>query len=190
MIYFDSKYLSQRLQINPAKWKRWTREFLPPDPLGGYQSGFARQFSYGDAFRVFLGGHLVGMLKFSIPEARQILSDLESWIKKQGFFAIPAGNSNRDSKVDHIYIYNLENGKFAYAVRTVMVHQWDGASMHTECYALTTINTARDILADTQIPHARVILVRVLHRLFLEAIVPKNDRPPMQGSRQGATVNH
>ena len=142
MIYFDSKYLSQRLQINSAKWKRWTREFLPPDPLGGYQSGYARQFSYKDAFRVYLGGHLVGVLRFTIPEARQILSDLESWIKKQGFFAIPAGNSKSNSETDHIYIYNLENGKLAYAVRTVVAHQQDGASIHTETYCIKPENMA------------------------------------------------
>ncbi len=175
MIYFDSKYLSERLQINPAKWKRWTREFLPPDPLGGYQSGYARQFSYRDAFRVFLGGHMVGVLRFTIPEARQILSDLESWIKKQGFFAIPARKSNADSRADHIYIYNMENGKFAYAVRTAVAHKWDGTSIHTESYTLTIIGASRDILAEARIPHARVILINTLHRLFLEAILSRNE---------------
>lgn len=175
MIYFDSKYLSQRLQINPARWKRWTREFLPPDPLGGYQSGYARQFSYRDAFRVFLGGHLVGVLRFTIPETRQILSDLESWIKKQGFFAIPAGKSKTDSEVDHIYVYNLEHGKFAYAVRTVLGHQWDGTSIHTESYTLTTIGAPCDILAESQIPHARLIMIKTLYRLFLEAITPGSE---------------
>ena len=175
MIYFDSKYLSESLQINLAKWKRWTREFLPPDPLGGYQSGYARQFSYKDAFCVFLGGHLVGVLRFTIPEARQILSDLESWIKKQGFFAIPVGNSNGYPEADHIYIYNLEQGKFAYAVRTIVAHHLDGTSMHTESYALTTIGASRDILDEAKIPHARVILIKTLYRLFLDAILPKNE---------------
>ena len=175
MIYFDSKYLSQRLNINAAKWKRWAREFLPPDPLGGYQSGYARQFSHKEAFRVFLGGHLVGVLKFTIRETRQILSDLESWMKRQGFFTIPPENSNTESEADLIYIYNLERGKFAYAIRTVMARQCDATPIHNETYALTTIGTACDMLAEAQIPHARVILIKTLHRLFLEAIAAETD---------------
>ena len=89
MIYFKSKYLSDKLDINLAKWKRWSREFLDPDPLGGYQSGVARQFSFKDAFRVFLGGHLVGVLNFTIPQARQILIDLNRWLKKNRLYSWP-----------------------------------------------------------------------------------------------------
>jgi hypothetical protein len=74
------------LGINHARWKRWTREFLAPDPLGGLQSGYARQFSMREAFLVALGGHLVGFLKFSIHQARTILADLEPWLEQNGYF--------------------------------------------------------------------------------------------------------
>ena len=86
--FYLNRELAPLLEINLAKWKRWSREFLPPDPLGGMQSGFARQFSIKDAFVVYLGGHLVADLKISIPEAKQILSDLDVWLAQKGFYGI------------------------------------------------------------------------------------------------------
>ena len=79
--------------INLAKWKRWSREFLPPDPLGGLQSGYARQYSPDEAFTVFLGGHLVGDLKFSISETKQILVDLHQWLVDHDFYFYFSKNS-------------------------------------------------------------------------------------------------
>ena len=84
--FFLNRELSKKFKINLAKWKRWSREFLPPDPLGGMQSGFARQYSVKNAFTVFLGGHLVADLKFPIPEAKQILEDLSEWLTDKGFY--------------------------------------------------------------------------------------------------------
>ena len=54
-------------------------------PLGGLQSGYARQFNPNEAFAVYLGGHLVADLKFTIPEAKQILRDLDQWLLEKGF---------------------------------------------------------------------------------------------------------
>lgn len=85
MHYYLARDLARRLDINLAKWKRWSREFLPPDPLGGLQSGFARQYSFKDAYHVALGGFLVGDLKFSITEAGRILKDLGPWLKRSGY---------------------------------------------------------------------------------------------------------
>ena len=80
--FYLNRELSTRLDIPLSRWKRWSREFLPPDPLGGLQSGFARQFSIRDAFVVYLAGYLVSALGYSIPEARQIMHDLNGWLKK------------------------------------------------------------------------------------------------------------
>jgi hypothetical protein len=80
--YHSSRELAHLLQIPLNRWKRWSREFLPPDPLGGLQSGYARQFSTREAFIVYLGGFLVAGLGFSIPQARQIIKDLNGWLKK------------------------------------------------------------------------------------------------------------
>lgn len=80
--FYLNRELSKRLGIPLSRWKRWSREFLPPDPLGGHQSGYARQYSLKEAFYVYLAGYLVSALGFSIPEARQILHDLNGWLKK------------------------------------------------------------------------------------------------------------
>ena len=84
--YFTNRQLADGLEINLARWKRWSREFLPPDPLGGLQSGFARDYSIDDALTVYLGGCLVSGLNFTIPQARQILHDLEPWLMGAGVY--------------------------------------------------------------------------------------------------------
>jgi hypothetical protein len=171
MIYFDSKYLSESLKIKTAKWKRWAREFLPPDPLGGYQSGYARQFSYKDAFRVFLGGYLVAVLRLTIPETRQVLLDLDAWMKNQGLYSMPGDHCNAADKADHIYIYDLGRGKFAYAVRTITARpQADHSGMCSESFVLKNIGAASDMLIHAGTTHARIVLIRELYRRFLEAV--------------------
>ena len=84
--FYNSRQLSQKLGVNLAKWKRWSREFLPPDPLGGLQSGYARQYNPNEAFTVYLAGHLVAELKFTVPEARQIINDLSRWLVEHKFY--------------------------------------------------------------------------------------------------------
>ena len=84
--FFTNREISEKLELNLARWKRWSREFIPPDPLGGMQSGYARQYNPGEAFNVYLGGHLVSDLKFTIPEAKQILQDLQGWLADKGFY--------------------------------------------------------------------------------------------------------
>ena len=84
--FYTNKELALKFNVNLARWKRWSREFLPPDPLGGLQSGYARQYSPDEAFTVVLGGHLVGNLKFSIPETKQILVDLHQWLVDHDFY--------------------------------------------------------------------------------------------------------
>ena len=91
--FYTNKELSQKFNVNLARWKRWSREFLPPDPLGGLQSGYARQYNPDEAFTVFLGGHLVGDLKFSIPETKQILVDLHQWLVDHNFYFYFSKNS-------------------------------------------------------------------------------------------------
>ena len=107
--FYSNKELSQTFSINLAKWKRWSREFLPPDPLGGLQSGYARQYNLNEAFTVFLGGHLVGNLKFTIPESRQILHDLHQWLVDHDFYYDFSGNANLKNKSAHpVRNYQIE----------------------------------------------------------------------------------
>lgn len=123
MIYYNSRHLSHKLDINLAKWKRWVREFLPPDPLGGMQSGVTRQFNTKDAFKVYLGGYLVGTLKFTIPDASKILADLSPWLKEHGFFQIHAHVSldkAENMPSYRLFIYSLPDRKFLYETHTLI----------------------------------------------------------------------
>lgn len=92
--YYTNREVANILELNLARWKRWSRAFLPPDPLGGMQSGYARQYLFKDIFKVYLGGHLLSHHKLGIPESRQVLSDLSAWLKKTGFFDLNGGNGN------------------------------------------------------------------------------------------------
>lgn len=103
--FFKNRELSQKLSVNLARWKRWSREFLPPDPLGGLQSGVARHYSIDDALTVYLGGHLVADLKFSIPEARRILEDLRSWFSSTGVYL----NGQLPEKMDDEFPLPVKN---------------------------------------------------------------------------------
>ena len=85
--FFTNRQMAAKLNIKLSRWKRWSREFLPPDPLGGLQSGLARQYTVDQAFTVYLGGYLVANLNFSIPEARSILSDLKPQLISLGFLS-------------------------------------------------------------------------------------------------------
>lgn len=116
--FYSNRELSERLATKLSKWKRWSREFLPPDPLGGMQSGYARQYAIDQAFTVFLGGYLVAELHFSIPEAKQIVQELGPWIKshKTAFVGITTETPLKDTQV---YIFkqlssSSERAAFAY----------------------------------------------------------------------------
>ena len=95
-----NRELAENLGINLARWKRWSREFLPPDPLAGKQAGYARQYYVNDAFTVFLGGCLVSELGFSVPDARKILGDLDPWLDKKGCRADARGKTKAMSGLD------------------------------------------------------------------------------------------
>ena len=106
--FYTNQELSRIFHVNLARWKRWSREFLPPDLLGGLQSGYARQYNLDEAFTVFLGGHLVGNLKFTIPEARQILHELYQWLVDHDFYFYFSKNSgSANNSAPDINYYQL-----------------------------------------------------------------------------------
>ena len=151
--FFTNRELSNRLGIKLSKWKRWSREFLPPDPLGGMQSGYARQYHPDQAFTVFLGGHLVADLKFSIPEANQIIQDLNKWLSEKGFFFDLRGHSMSDRGMDalikkYIIFIRREKGpdkrfQFIYTARGVISNepvQYKGFEIMKKLYVETSVN--------------------------------------------------
>jgi len=132
--FYLNRELAEGLGYRLSRWKRWSRDFLPPDPLGGLQSGFARQYHLSEAFQVYLGGHLVADLKFSVAEAQIILKDLSSWISNHYFpnttsNGIETSPANADTYRIHIFL-SPEAGHREpdrrYAVRKQMAFKADG----------------------------------------------------------------
>ncbi len=161
--FYSSRELSRMLQIPLNRWKRWSREFLPPDPLGGLQSGYARQFSPREAFTVYLGGFLVAGLGFSIPQARQVLKELNGWMKAKitdgHLIRHCAGNGRKPPARPHYEIHILGrtvapargNGTLTYRIRQIEARRQvaDGHPSHRqETYTETTIKPSADTNAD------------------------------------------
>ncbi len=169
--YYTNRELSRKLEINLAKWKRWSREFLPPDPLGGMQSGYARQYSPDGAFTVFLGGYLVAYMKFTIPEAKQILKDLHGWLVDNGFYFLDKGDSKTSDIINKaiyryiIYIYqnslSREHLDFCYKIRGIISDSpvdYKGWQVREELYVETTIKPS-----DKKPPEPETIQVKMLN---------------------------
>jgi hypothetical protein len=172
LIYFQSKYLAEKFNINSAKWKRWSREFLPPDPLGGLRSGYARQFNYREAFCVFLAGYLVGTLKFSVPEAKQILSDLDGWLKKQGFYAL-SDTAKKAQAIDFhtIFIVQLTGRTFGYVVQSSKDKTpFDCSSSTATIFDLAGNGSTEFHFDPVSMFSARMLLISNLYRFFLSCL--------------------
>jgi hypothetical protein len=113
--FLDARRISSFLEVKLSTWKRWSREFLPPDPKARMRSGQTRLFSPNQAFEVYLGAHLVSFLKFSIPEARHIIGGLRQWLRTNGIFP-EASDANpealRRRQQLQVVIHEKENGTF------------------------------------------------------------------------------
>jgi hypothetical protein len=161
--YFNNREIAEKLEINLARWKRWSRSFLPPDPLGGLQSGYARQYVFKDLFKVYLGGYLVAHLKLSVTDAQTVLSDLALWLKRTGFLELNGSVEKLKERVglDHpyrIYLRNLHggNGKkaavFGYLIRKTITSQpvsGSGGQIH---------ETIEEIILGCDIPDGQTFL--------------------------------
>lgn len=185
--FYLNRELSRQFGIRLSRWKRWSREFLPPDPLGGLQSGFARQYSLQEAFQVFLGGHLVAGLKFSIPETKIILKDLKEWIANQYFLYPPSeerSSIRQAAKEYRIYIFvgqepNQVMQTHAYMIRRVIDQERShgkGTRIVTERYIENWLergeaNAGFDRLED--VPGwmtAKILYITKVYEVFIEKL--------------------
>jgi len=179
--FYTNKELSQIFNINLAKWKRWSREFLPPDPLGGLQSGFARQYNLDEAFSVYLGGQLVGNLKLTIPEARKMLNDLHQWLVDHDFYFDFSGTADPRKKTAHqvqnyqIAIISPHNSadrdlRLNYQIKAVVTSdsvRYQGATMQRECFIETSISPPDNESSLMNAACYRMLNISALRRKFL-----------------------
>jgi hypothetical protein len=185
--FYLNRELSDRLGFKLSRWKRWSREFLPPDPLGGLQSGFARQYSPAEAFQVYLGGHLVSNIKCSIPEAKKILEDLKEWISAQYFSYQSVEDPplvQPSAKEYRIYIFmNIDPMQVVqphhYLVRRVIdeeISRGKGARIVTERYIENWLKEGETLsLLERQeaLPHwmaAKILYITKVYQIFTERL--------------------
>jgi hypothetical protein len=187
--FFTNRELSDRLGIKLAKWKRWSREFLPPDPLGGMQSGYARQYNPDQAFTIFLGGHLVADLKFSIPEANQIIQDLNKWLSEKGFFFDLKGHSMFDKGMDAlikkyiIFIWREKGAdkrfKFIYTIRGVISNepvQHKGFEMMKKLYVETSVNQGPEKPSEMDMNVVKTLYIKGILSDFVDGVGLERNR--------------
>lgn len=181
--FYTNRELAEKLNINLAKWKRWSREFLPPDPLGGLQSGFARQYNFRSAFTVFLGGHFISALRYTVPESRQILEDLDAWLADNGFFSdkpMFSEDANVNSRVKTCQIFicpavTLSPGgwRFRYFIRDIISNSHPESqdnSLREVRYRETTIPDNQKDSEMNAWDHAKVINISVIYSQFLSGL--------------------
>jgi hypothetical protein len=141
--------LSEKFDIEFQKWKRWSREFLPPEKIRSLAKGYAREYSQNEAFIVLLGGHLVSALDFSIPDAKKIIEDLTPFFNSKGLF--PSVKNFRPAKKDKLVkgwkvtIYPDDQLGFDYTARGHIDEKtitYKGESVHQEIFVEENITTA------------------------------------------------
>ena len=182
--FFTNRELSHKLLIPLAKWKRWSREFLPPDPLGGLQSGVARQYSVDQSLIVFIGGHLVSELKTTIPEARQIMTDLHVLFKDIGAFVntrihqeYPLGQQPSISNYSILFCRQESASNkelaFTYTIRGLTSRRQlkDGQQkVFQEEYVAVPISSSDHTILDVYDPHINILSISALVDRFAKAL--------------------
>jgi len=180
---YTNRELSELLGVNLAKWKRWSREFLPPDPLGGMQSGFARQYYFRDAFHVMLGGHLVGDLHFSVYNARRIMEDLNGWLSERGFYQRPGkktDSKNEEIRISEykIFIQHFSEGtkkeiEFSYTIRGIMFNKPllnSSTDIREERYVEEVTPSKHTKKSETKLMYEKIINISSLYNNFVKKI--------------------
>jgi hypothetical protein len=177
--YFTARELADRLEVPLARWKRWARDFLPPDPLGGLQSGYARHYSIDEAFTVHLAGLLVSRSKFSIPEARAILTDLDQWLSAEGYRTGSAAETPGETVHlapvhEHLILIDrhpvessLPSG-FRYTIRAILARRQltgQGRQIREERYRILRLGGGEaDELRAQALEQTMIRLTRILQR--------------------------
>lgn len=111
-ILFTNKEFAEKFRISLTKVRRLAKDFLEPDPEATLQSGKARRFSENEAFDIYLGHHLITLMKFKIHEAQAILKEISPWMKKKGLYP----EWERGFKPDIVTMYDDEHDEYGGSV--------------------------------------------------------------------------
>ncbi len=183
--FYTNRELAQKFGLNLAKWKRWSREFLPPDPLGGLQSGFARQYTLKDAFRVYLAGFLVSELKYSIPAAKEIIDDLTGWLESEEFLAnhdiVTKSSKNATVPIERYKIIisqrksatDASRAEFDYQIRGIISNTpdlYEGMPIRVERYVETLIPPSDDSAVPASAGSSQILNLTDIIEYFMNCL--------------------
>jgi hypothetical protein len=87
------------------------------------RSGQTRFFSPNQAFEVYLGAHLISYLRYSIPEAREIIAGLKTWLRKNGIYPETSEvdpEALRRMRQLQVVIHQKDDGTFCYESKHIV----------------------------------------------------------------------
>ncbi len=93
--------LFEAFEVIESTWKRWSREFLPPDPSAGKSKGKAREYNQDEAFMIWFGGQLLVAKQMSVVEAKDVVKALGIYMDNQGFIPIETALDAMRESNDH-----------------------------------------------------------------------------------------
>ncbi len=82
---FTLRELADKFGVNLKRVRRWSQGILPPDPRARRQAGLSREYTHNEAFTLLLAGYLVNNLPLTIIEVKEILGDIDVWMKENNF---------------------------------------------------------------------------------------------------------
>ena len=130
---------------------------------------------------MFLGGHLVGELKFAIPEARQILHDWHDWLVAHRFYSDYTGSApsttENSATVQYYQIAicrssdgNTGDTGFFYIIWVVIADERindHGNRIHQKRFIQSSINSGENAVGLNEIASYRVLNISLLRNRFL-----------------------
>ena len=84
----NNRDLAKAFGIVDTTWKKWSREFLPPDPASGKGRGRTRSYTPEDAFTVYLGGLMVSEKAMTFKESKEAIKIIISFMQNREYFPL------------------------------------------------------------------------------------------------------
>jgi hypothetical protein len=118
-----NKEISEKFEIPLTKVRRYSKKFLPADPVAIQHSGKAREHSINDAFKIYLAEHLIVDMGFLTEQAQNIMHELGPWLEHNGFFPenAPGVVPVQEPTLIHIIRAGTPSGFFYKSVK--LIHQ-------------------------------------------------------------------
>jgi hypothetical protein len=122
-----SKEYAEKTGVTLTTVKRWGREFLPPITEIDRAGKQVKVWTDDEAFKIYLGGHMVSELGFSVSETRIAINELWSWLKEHGLTPNLDGfyPSKEDFIIQEYELFakptNLRDGSYNYTLNGVAV---------------------------------------------------------------------